>query len=114
IVIQSSKIRAVVLLSGGMDSCVCAALAARDCEVAGLHISYGQRTEKRERYSVQRVCDQLGIQKRLIVRNEDLRLIRSSALTDDKIELPESHTVGRDILVTYDFVIRQSGAADQP
>jgi len=41
--------RAVVLLSGGMDSCVCAALAARDYEAAALHVSYGQRTEERER-----------------------------------------------------------------
>src|SRR3954468_64367 len=84
-----------------MDSCVCAALAARDCEVAGLHISYGQRTEKRERNSFQRICDQLGIQKRLIVRNEALRLIGGSALTDDKIEVPESRTLGDDIPVTY-------------
>jgi 7-cyano-7-deazaguanine synthase len=68
-VIQSSKIRAIVLLSGGMDSCVCAALAPRDGEVAALHISYGQRTEERERDSFQRICDRLGIQKRLIVRN---------------------------------------------
>src|SRR5437763_8971429 len=100
-VMQFSKIHAVVLLSGGMDSCVCAALAARDCEVAGLHISYGQRTEERERDSFQRICDQLGIQKRLIVRNEALRLIGGSALTDDSIPVPESHSLGHDIPVTY-------------
>src|SRR5438874_320551 len=40
--------RAVVCLSGGMDSTVCAALAARECEVYALHFSYGQRTERRE------------------------------------------------------------------
>ena len=40
-----TKSRAVVLLSGGMDSCVCAALAARDYAAAALHVSYGQRTE---------------------------------------------------------------------
>ena len=40
---------AVVLLSGGMDSCVCAALAARDYDAAAVHVSYGQRTEERER-----------------------------------------------------------------
>ena len=43
------KAQAVVLLSGGMDSCVCAALAVRDYDAAALHVSYGQRTEKRER-----------------------------------------------------------------
>ena len=41
----SKRSRAVVLLSGGMDSCVCAALAARDHQAAAVHVSYGQRTE---------------------------------------------------------------------
>ncbi|MGC2193452.1 MAG: 7-cyano-7-deazaguanine synthase, partial [Terriglobales bacterium] len=31
--------RAIVLLSGGMDSCVCAALAAQDFDAAALHVS---------------------------------------------------------------------------
>ncbi len=93
--------RAIVLLSGGMDSCVCAALAARDHDAAALHISYGQRTESRERDSFQRICDRLRIEKRLAVRNEALRLIGGSALTDQKIEVPESHNIGSDIPVTY-------------
>jgi len=46
---EANKSRAVVLLSGGMDSCVCAALAAREFSAAAVHISYGQRTEERER-----------------------------------------------------------------
>ena len=93
--------RAIVLLSGGMDSCVCAALAARDHDAAALHISYGQRTESRERDSFQRICDRLGIEQRLAVRNEALRLIGGSALTDEKIAVPESHAIGSDIPVTY-------------
>src|SRR5580765_2884545 len=97
----STKSRAVVLLSGGMGSSVCAALAARDHEAAALHISYGQRTESRERDSFQRICDRLGIDQRLAVRNEALRLIGGSALTDEKIEVPESHAIGSDIPVTY-------------
>jgi queuosine biosynthesis protein QueC len=97
----STKSRAVVLLSGGMDSSVCAALAARDHDAAALHISYGQRTEKRERESFERICDRLNIEKRLTVRNEALRMIGGSALTDENIEVPESHEVGRDIPITY-------------
>src|SRR5215472_179107 len=96
-----SRSRAVVLLSGGMDSCVCAALAARDHETAALHISYGQRTEARERGSFLGICDRLGIYQRLMVRNEALKQIGGSALTDEKIEVPESHRLGRDIPVTY-------------
>ncbi|HUK48856.1 MAG TPA: 7-cyano-7-deazaguanine synthase QueC [Terriglobales bacterium] len=92
---------AVVLLSGGMDSCVCAALANRDFEAAALHISYGQRTEERERESFERICDRLGIRERLVVRNEALRAIGGSALTDENIAVPESHDIGRDIPVTY-------------
>jgi len=85
-----------------MDSCVCAALAARDHnDVAALHISYGQRTETRERESFLAVCDRLGIRERLTVRNEALKLIGGSALTDEKIAVPESHLLGRDIPVTY-------------
>lgn len=99
--IESSRSRAVVLLSGGMDSCVCAALAAREYEAAALHISYGQRTEARERDSFLGICDRLGIQERLIVRNEALKRIGGSALTDEKIEVPESHLLGHDIPVTY-------------
>ncbi|HEY8672066.1 MAG TPA: 7-cyano-7-deazaguanine synthase QueC [Terriglobales bacterium] len=97
----TKKSRAVVLLSGGMDSSVCAALAARDHDAAALHISYGQRTEKRERHSFDRICDQLNIQTRLSVRNEALQMIGGSALTDENIEVPQSHEVGRSIPVTY-------------
>src|SRR6202162_4743045 len=97
----NTRQRAVVLLSGGMDSCVCAALAARDCEAAAVHISYGQRTEERERRAFSAICDRLGIRDRLVVRNEALSAIGGSALTDRNIAVPESHAVGQDVPVTY-------------
>jgi 7-cyano-7-deazaguanine synthase len=84
-----------------MDSCVCAALAVRDYDAAALHISYGQRTEGREQDSFQAICDRLGIQNRLVVRNEALNLIGASALTDSTIEVPESQHIGREIPITY-------------
>ena len=99
--IQFTKSRAVVLLSGGMDSCVCAALAARDHEVAAVHVQYGQRTQHRELQSFLAICDRLGIRERLVVRNDALKLIGGSALTDEKIAVPESHALGREIPVTY-------------
>ena len=99
--IQYNKSRAVVLLSGGMDSCVCAALAVRDYDAATLHISYGQRTEERELQSFLAVCGRLGIRDRLVVRNEALKLIGGSALTDENIAVPGSHLLGHDIPVTY-------------
>src|SRR5713101_6234733 len=93
--------RAVVLLSGGMDSCVCAALAVRDHDAAAVHVSYGQRTEEREREAFSAICDRLGIRKRLLVRNQALTAIGGSALTDSNIAVPESHVIGKDIPVTY-------------
>ena len=97
----ASRKRAIVLLSGGMDSCVCAALAARDFDAAALHVSYGQRTEEREKQAFVAICDRLGIRHRLLVRNEALRAIGGSALTDASIAVPESHAIGTDIPVTY-------------
>jgi 7-cyano-7-deazaguanine synthase len=84
-----------------MDSCVCAALAARDCEVAALHISYGQRTESREQQSFQAICDRLSIRERLLIRNEALRAIGGSALTDESIEIPTTPVASHEIPVTY-------------
>jgi 7-cyano-7-deazaguanine synthase len=97
------KRRSVVLLSGGMDSCVCAALAARDTEAAALHISYGQRTEQRERWAFERICDRLGIHQRLALRNDALSMVGGSALTDSNIAVPEAKTeIGEgNIPVTY-------------
>jgi 7-cyano-7-deazaguanine synthase len=99
-----SREMSVVLLSGGMDSCVCAALAAREAEAAAVHVSYGQRTETRERESFFAICARLGITERLVVRNEALRVIGGSALTDTSISVPESSdgaTGSPDIPVTY-------------
>ncbi len=84
-----------------MDSCVCAALAARDYDTAALHISYGQRTENRERQSFLAICDRLNIRDQLIVRNEALRAIGGSALTDENIAVPISPAARPDIPVTY-------------
>jgi len=84
-----------------MDSCVCAALAARDHAAAAVHISYGQRTEHREKQAFREICDRLGIQKRLMVSNDALRAIGGSALTDPEIAVPESHAIGHEIPVTY-------------
>ena len=93
--------RAVVLLSGGMDSCVCAALAGRDYEVAAVHVSYGQRTEKREQESFLAICARLKIRDKLVVRNEALRAIGGSALTDNAIAVPAGAEIGVGVPVTY-------------
>jgi len=97
----SKKSRAVVLLSGGMDSCVCAALAVRDHDAAAVHVSYGQRTEERERNSFLAICRRLSIYDKLLVRNDALRAIGGSALTDEHIEVPRSEDLAPGVPVTY-------------
>ena len=85
--------KAVVLLSGGMDSCVCAAIA-RERHGAGnvalLHATYGQRTEKRERQAFDDIADFYGARERLVVNLDHFRAIGGSALTDKKIQVPEN------------------------
>ena len=84
-----------------MDSSVCAALAGRDHEPAALHVSYGQRTEERERQSFLAICQRLKIHDRLMLRNEALRAIGGSALTDESIPVPDAEMLGRGVPVTY-------------
>jgi 7-cyano-7-deazaguanine synthase len=96
--------RAVVCLSGGMDSAVCAALAARDYEAYALHFSYGQRTERRELESAQAVAKALNFARFFPLKIDIFRQIGGSALTDASIDIPETpptEPIGESIPVTY-------------
>jgi 7-cyano-7-deazaguanine synthase len=97
--------RAVVSLSGGMDSCVCAALAARDFEVYAVHFSYGQRTQQRELLAAQDIARLTGVRELLHLKIDLFRHIGGSALTDASIAVPdapaEESAIGAEIPVTY-------------
>src|SRR5258706_1088126 len=85
--------QAVVLLSGGMDSCVATAIAREHHgagSIAALHAGYGQRTQERERRAFDDVADFYGIRERLVVQLDHFRAIGGSALTDTKIAVPEN------------------------
>jgi 7-cyano-7-deazaguanine synthase len=106
----TTRPRAVVCLSGGMDSTVCAALAARDYESYGLHFSYGQRTEARELAAARAVASAVGLRELLELKTELFRKIGGSALTDTSIAVPEaaaeaaadtSQRTGQNVPVTY-------------
>ena len=86
---MSRKPKAVVLLSGGMDSCVTAAIAHETHQLALVHASYGQRTERRERQSFDEIADFYSANERLVVRLDHLSQIGGSALTDKRIAVPE-------------------------
>jgi 7-cyano-7-deazaguanine synthase len=106
---QQNNANAVVLLSGGMDSCVCAAVARERhgaSNIALLHASYGQRTQERERRAFTAIADFYKIQHRLIVQLDHFRTIGGSALTDENIAVPENDPTspaahGSTIPVTY-------------
>jgi len=92
---------AVVLASGGMDSCVTTALAAQECELAMLHVSYGQRTEKRELRAFSDIADFYHARYRLTTNIAHLAQIGGSSLTDQKIEVSPANLESREIPTSY-------------
>jgi 7-cyano-7-deazaguanine synthase len=113
---MSAKPKAIVLLSGGMDSCVTAAIAAQDClraasasdasrlagaPLAAMHISYGQLTEARERRAFEEITDFYGIRQRLLVDQSYLGRIGGSALTDASIPLRQADLEAAGVPASY-------------
>jgi 7-cyano-7-deazaguanine synthase len=82
------KVLAVVLVSGGMDSCVTAAIANEKYRSALLHVNYGQRTEARELLAFNEIADFYDAEKRLTVSLEHLKVIGGSSLTDESVPIP--------------------------
>lgn len=93
---------AIVLVSGGMDSCVSAAIAAAENErLAFLHISYGQRTVDRERKAFNDIADFYGVKDRLDVSIEYLAKIGGSSLTDASMTVTEADLESKEIPTSY-------------
>src|SRR6185436_10029575 len=98
---NSDMPKAVVLMSGGMDSCVTAAIASRTYQVAALHASYGQRTEQRELESFHKLADHFGAFTRLAVRLDYFAAIGGSSLTDTRLPVHDANLSNKDIPNTY-------------
>lgn len=93
---------AICLVSGGMDSCVTAAIArAENDELAFLHVSYGQRTEQREREAFEAIADHYDVTLRLVVSIEHLARIGGSSLTDAAIAVTEPDLTSSAIPSSY-------------
>lgn len=93
--------KSVVLVSGGLDSTVTAAIALSNGQAAFLHVNYGQRTEARELEAFNSVADFYNVKERLIADIGYLKKIGGSALTDTSIEVPKADIERKDIPVTY-------------
>jgi 7-cyano-7-deazaguanine synthase len=92
---------AVVCVSGGMDSCVTAAIAGRTHRLAFLHADYGQRTEVKERACFQALADHFGAERRLVVDFSVLRAIGGSSLTDARVPVREGEPVAGAVPTSY-------------
>ena len=80
--------RALCVISGGMDSATCAYIAKREgYEIVALHFDYNQRTMGKERECFGKICDDLGVAKRLILDARFIAQIGGSALTDGTLPI---------------------------
>jgi 7-cyano-7-deazaguanine synthase len=101
ILLPSSSL-AVCLVSGGMDSCVTAAIAKEENdELAFLHVSYGQRTEARERRAFDDLADHYKINRKLAVSIAHLSAIGGSSLTDTEIPVTDANLLSQEIPTSY-------------
>src|SRR5713101_8733426 len=92
---------AIVLVSGGMDSAVVAAMAVRRHETAFLHLDYGQRTEARERRAFGDLADHYGVRHRLLARVDPLGTIKGSSLTDPSLPVADARRSSSTVPNTY-------------
>lgn len=93
---------AVCLVSGGMDSCVTAAIADAETDsLAFLHVSYGQRTEDRERKAFEYIADHYHVNQRLAVSLSHFAALGGSSLTDPQMEVSPAALSARVIPSSY-------------
>ena len=94
--------KTIILVSGGMDSCVTATVAKADgYDLSFLHMNYGQRTEKRELKAFHDIADYYMVDERLVVDICHLSTIGGSCLTDKNIEIPDANLDNSDIPISY-------------
>jgi 7-cyano-7-deazaguanine synthase len=98
---SGEKPLAVVLASGGMDSCVTTAIASQNYRLALLHVAYGQRTDSRELEAFNALADYYHAGQRLVCRLDHLRQIGGSSLTDPNIPVEAANLERKDIPSSY-------------
>ena len=98
---SSEKDIAVIAVSGGLDSCVTAAIAKQDFKLAFAHFNYGQRTEKRELKAFNDLADYFTVDKKLIIDISHLSEIGGSSLTDKKLEVSPADLSSKEIPTSY-------------
>ena len=98
---KQNKKKAVCIMSGGMDSTLCAYMMRQEgYEIVGVHFNYAQRTEKKELACFENICDALGVEERYVLDMSFFKQLGASALTDASIEVPTSG-IEEGVPVTY-------------
>ena len=92
---------AIVAVSGGMDSCVTAAIASQNYSLALAHINYGQRTEKRELKAFNDIARFYNVERKMVIDFSHLTKIGGSSLTDSKIEVAKANLTTNEIPTSY-------------
>lgn len=98
---RQNKNIAVIAVSGGMDSCVTAAIANLEYELAFAHINYGQRTEKRELKSFNDIADHYKVKHRFLIDYTHFAKIGGSSLTDKNIQVSKADLKNKEIPSSY-------------
>lgn len=98
---EKSRNLAIVLVSGGMDSCVTAAISHQQYEMAFLHLNYGQRTERRELKAFHDIADFYSVKKLLVVDVQHLKQIGGSSLTDETMIVQQAVLQRKEIPMSY-------------
>ncbi len=98
---ENKKNIAVIAVSGGLDSCVTAAIAKQDYEIAFAHFNYGQRTEKRELKAFYDIANYYNVMKRLVIDYSHLSKIGGSSLTGDNINVSKADLTSKEIPTSY-------------
>ncbi len=98
---ENKKNIAVIAVSGGLDSCVTAAIAIQEYEIVFAHFNYGQKTEKRELKAFNEIADFYNVDKRLIIDYSHLSKIGGSSLTDKSIDVSQADLTSKEIPTSY-------------
>jgi 7-cyano-7-deazaguanine synthase len=96
-----NKKLAVVAVSGGMDSCVTAAIASEKYNLAFIHVNYGQRTETRELKAFHDIADFYNAERKMVIDLGHLAKIGGSSLTDKTIEVTKADLLSHEVPSSY-------------
>ncbi len=98
---MTSKKLAVVAVSGGMDSCVTAAIASEKYNLAFIHVNYGQRTETRELKAFHDIADFYNAERKMVIDLGHLAKIGGSSLTDKTMEVTKADLLSHEVPSSY-------------